>query len=101
SHAVALMRETVGDRLGVRGSGGIRTGVAAEEMIAAGASPLGLSGSEGILEALGDAAFPPASRGLHWQARHSLSAPFHLRFSVAPGAARMWNVQRLPTCAAP
>ena len=54
SHAVALMRETVGDRLGVKASGGIRTVEAAEEMIAAGASRLGLSGSKGILEALGD-----------------------------------------------
>src|SRR5699024_4186781 len=52
SHAVALMRETVGDRLGVKASGGIRTVEAAEEMIAAGASRLGLSGSKGILEAL-------------------------------------------------
>lgn len=48
------MRETVGDRLGVKASGGIRTVEAAEEMIAAGASRLGLSGSKGILEALGD-----------------------------------------------
>ncbi|MGO2646567.1 MAG: deoxyribose-phosphate aldolase [Brevibacterium aurantiacum] len=35
AHAVALMRETVGDRLGVKASGGIRTVDAAEEMIAA------------------------------------------------------------------
>ena len=53
AHAVALMRKTVGDRLGVKASGGIRTVEAAEEMIAAGASRLGLSGSKGILEALG------------------------------------------------
>lgn len=52
AHAVALMRETVGDRLGVKASGGIRTVEAAEEMIAAGASRLGLSGSAGILAEL-------------------------------------------------
>lgn len=52
AHAVSLMRETVGDRLGVKASGGIRTVEAAEEMIAAGASRLGLSGSAGILAEL-------------------------------------------------
>lgn len=52
AHAVALMRETVGDRLGVKASGAIRTVEAAEEMIAAGASRLGLSGSAGILGGL-------------------------------------------------
>lgn len=51
-HAVSLMRETVGDRLGVKASGGIRTAEAAEEMIAAGASRLGLSGSAAILNSL-------------------------------------------------
>ncbi|MBR7502854.1 2-deoxyribose-5-phosphate aldolase, partial [Mycobacterium tuberculosis] len=54
AHAVALMRETVGDRLGVKASGGIRTVEAAEEMIAAGASRLGLSGSAAILAGLSD-----------------------------------------------
>lgn len=54
AHAVSLMRETVGDRLGVKASGGIRTVEAAEEMIAAGASRLGLSGSKGILDGLSD-----------------------------------------------
>lgn len=49
-HAVALMRETVGDRLGVKASGGIRTREAAEAMVAAGASRLGLSGSRAVLE---------------------------------------------------
>lgn len=48
-HAVKLMRETVGEDLGVKASGGIRTLEAAEEMIAAGASRLGLSGSAAIL----------------------------------------------------
>ncbi|MCF2587420.1 deoxyribose-phosphate aldolase [Brevibacterium sp. UCMA 11752] len=54
AHAVSLMRETVGDRLGVKASGGIRTVDAAEEMIAAGASRLGVSGSAGILGGLSD-----------------------------------------------
>lgn len=50
AHAVALMRECVGDRLGVKASGGIRTPEAAAEMIDAGASRLGLSSSAAILE---------------------------------------------------
>lgn len=49
-HAVALMRRTVGDRLGVKASGGIRTREAAEAMVAAGASRLGLSGSAAVLD---------------------------------------------------
>ncbi|MDN5901142.1 MAG: deoxyribose-phosphate aldolase [Brachybacterium sp.] len=49
-HAVALMRRTVGDRLGVKASGAIRTREAAEAMVAAGASRLGLSSSRAILE---------------------------------------------------
>ena len=49
-HAVALMRETVGDRLEVKASGGIRTREAAEAMVAAGASRLGLSSSRAILD---------------------------------------------------
>ena len=48
--AVRLMRRTVGDRLGVKASGGVRTREAAEAMIAAGASRLGLSGSRAVLE---------------------------------------------------
>ncbi|MCP1386937.1 deoxyribose-phosphate aldolase [Corynebacterium sp. TA-R-1] len=50
AHAVRLMRETVGDALGVKASGGIRDAAAAKEMIDAGASRLGLSTSEAILE---------------------------------------------------
>ncbi len=50
AHAVRLMRETVGDRLGVKASGGIRTAEAAREMIEAGASRLGLSGTEAVLD---------------------------------------------------
>ena len=52
AHAVKLMRETVGDRLGVKASGGIRDAAAAEEMIAAGASRLGLSSSAAVLDGL-------------------------------------------------
>ena len=52
AHAVKLMRETVGDRLGVKASGGIRDAAAAEEMIAAGASRLGLSPSAAVLDGL-------------------------------------------------
>ena len=40
---VALMRETVGPRIGVKASGGIRTKDDVEEMIAAGATRIGAS----------------------------------------------------------
>ena len=49
-YAVRLMRETLGDRLGVKASGGIRTREAAEAMVAAGANRLGLSSSRAVLE---------------------------------------------------
>jgi deoxyribose-phosphate aldolase len=42
-HAVALMRATVGNRLGVKASGGIRTAEQALAMVAAGANRLGMS----------------------------------------------------------
>ncbi|WGD36494.1 deoxyribose-phosphate aldolase [Lysinibacter sp. HNR] len=48
-HAVRLMAQTVGARLGVKASGGIRTLAQAREMIGAGATRLGLSGSAAIL----------------------------------------------------
>ncbi len=47
---VALMRRTVGDRLGVKASGGVRTRAQAEEMIRAGASRIGCSSTRSILE---------------------------------------------------
>lgn len=50
AHAVGLMAETVGGRLGVKASGGIRTAQAAAEMIAAGATRLGLSRSRDVLD---------------------------------------------------
>ena len=40
---VRLMRETVGEKMGVKASGGVRSRVDAEEMIAAGATRLGTS----------------------------------------------------------
>jgi len=49
-HAVQLMRATVGDRLGVKASGGIRDRQTAEAMVDAGASRLGLSSSKAILD---------------------------------------------------
>lgn len=54
AHAVAIMRKTVGDALGVKASGGIRSAEAAREMIEAGASRLGLSGSATVLEGFED-----------------------------------------------
>lgn len=50
--AVALMRETVGDRLGVKASCGIRSLADVTAMLDAGATRLGLSGTAGIVEEL-------------------------------------------------
>lgn len=49
-HAVELMARTVGGRLGVKASGGIRSSDAAKAMVAAGATRLGLSSSAAVLE---------------------------------------------------
>lgn len=49
-HAVALMAATVGGRLGVKASGGIRDWDTAVAMINAGATRLGLSGTATVLE---------------------------------------------------
>lgn len=48
-HDVALMRKTVGDRLGVKASGGIRDAETASAMIKAGASRLGCSAGIAIM----------------------------------------------------
>ncbi|RDI52057.1 deoxyribose-phosphate aldolase [Nocardia mexicana] len=48
-HAVRLMADTVGGRLGIKASGGIRTAAAAAELIEAGATRLGLSRSREVL----------------------------------------------------
>jgi deoxyribose-phosphate aldolase len=50
--AVALMAETVGGRLGVKASGGIRTAADAIAMLDAGATRLGLSGTRAVLDGL-------------------------------------------------
>ncbi|WP_072804335.1 deoxyribose-phosphate aldolase [Rhodococcoides yunnanense] len=50
--AVRLMADTVGGRLGVKASGGIRTTEAALAMIDAGATRLGLSGTSAVLAGL-------------------------------------------------
>lgn len=49
---VALMAWTVGGRLGVKASGGIRTAASALAMIEAGATRLGLSGTRAVLDEL-------------------------------------------------
>ena len=54
AHAVALMRATVGDALGVKASGGIRDAATALAMIEAGASRLGVSATVAILAGLDD-----------------------------------------------
>ncbi|WP_144208637.1 deoxyribose-phosphate aldolase [Mycobacterium tilburgii] len=51
--AVALMAQTVGGRLGVKASGGIRTAADALAMVDAGATRLGLSGTRAVLDGLG------------------------------------------------
>lgn len=48
--AVRLMKRTVGDRLGIKASGGIRTYAAAIAMLDAGATRLGLSGTAAVLD---------------------------------------------------
>jgi len=50
--AVALMADTVGGRLGVKASGGIRTTADALAMLDAGATRLGLSGTRAVLDGL-------------------------------------------------
>lgn len=50
THAVKLMRETVGEELEVKASGGIRDAETAKAMIEAGATRLGLSSSRAINE---------------------------------------------------
>ncbi|MDT5332489.1 MAG: deoxyribose-phosphate aldolase, partial [Mycobacterium sp.] len=50
--AVELMARTVGDRLGVKASGGIRTAADAVAMLDAGATRLGLSGTRAVLDGL-------------------------------------------------
>lgn len=52
-HAVALMKQTVGERLEVKASGGIRSRAEAEAMISAGATRLGLSSTRAIVNAEG------------------------------------------------
>ncbi|MEV0682970.1 deoxyribose-phosphate aldolase [Nocardia sp. NPDC050378] len=53
-HAVRLMADTVGGRLGVKASGGIRTAQDAASMIEAGATRLGLSKSAVVLDGFAD-----------------------------------------------
>lgn len=50
--AVRLMRDVVGDRLGVKASGGIRDTATAIAMLEAGATRLGLSGTPAVLDGL-------------------------------------------------
>lgn len=50
--AVRLLRDTVGDRLGVKASGGIRTSAQALAAVAAGASRLGMSATRAVLDGL-------------------------------------------------
>jgi deoxyribose-phosphate aldolase len=56
THAITLMSTTVGDQLGVKASGGIRSAASALAMVAAGATRLGLSGTRAVLDGLDDPA---------------------------------------------
>ena len=51
-HAISLMANTVGGQLGVKASGGIRTAAAALDLVQAGATRLGLSGTRAVLDGL-------------------------------------------------
>lgn len=60
-HAVRLMAATVGGRLGVKASGGIRTAAAVRELWAAGATRFGVSGTAAILATWEEPAAVPAA----------------------------------------
>jgi deoxyribose-phosphate aldolase len=51
-HAVELLRETVGGRLGIKASGGIATAQDALALIAAGATRLGTSQTRAVRDGL-------------------------------------------------
>ncbi len=51
-HAVQLMRRTVGDSVGVKASGGIRTLADVEQMLEAGADRLGMSATSAVIDEL-------------------------------------------------
>lgn len=51
-HAIEVMAATVGGRLGIKASGGIRTSADALALVAAGATRLGLSGTAAVLAGL-------------------------------------------------
>ncbi|CAN5521382.1 deoxyribose-phosphate aldolase [soil metagenome] len=51
--AIAVMAETVGGRLGIKASGGVRTAADAVALLDAGATRLGLSASATVLDGLG------------------------------------------------
>lgn len=53
-HAVEVMAATVGGRLGIKASGGIRDAAAAVSLLDAGATRLGMSASRAVLDALPD-----------------------------------------------
>ncbi len=59
-HAISLMANTVGGTMGVKASGGVRTTAAALEMVAAGATRLGLSGTRAVLDGLDASEAGPA-----------------------------------------
>ena len=59
-HAVRLMAATVGDRLGVKASGGIRSAESVRELWAVGATRFGVSGTAGIIAEWDGSAQPGA-----------------------------------------
>jgi deoxyribose-phosphate aldolase len=92
THAVALMRRTVGDDLGVKASGGIRTLVQAEAMIEAGATRLGLSASASILaEAEAQMAAPDYTAGVSLASQSVDPQPSAQVAPPAPGSGSAEN----------
>ncbi len=53
-HHVKIMRETVGEKMGVKASGGIRSAKTAIAMVEAGANRIGTSSGVKIIEAIGE-----------------------------------------------
>lgn len=60
---VQLMRRTVGTQMGVKASGGIRTLVNLQEMVAAGANRIGASAGVAIIRELHSGSTPPHAAG--------------------------------------
>ncbi len=63
AHAVSLLANTVGGITGIKASGGLRTTAAALDMVAAGATRLGLSATRPVLDGLDPVVAEPRTAG--------------------------------------